>query len=435
MVTDTLLRVAVHCPRQDRSADLVLPAGYPVAALLPALVEAVLGAGRQGAEGVRWFVAATLGSPLDPAKSLRDNGVGDGDLLLLTDEPAPVPRVRSGAPSTAVVAARRGSAVSPLGGDAVVTVSALLALAGVLGWVGWTAGQQSALWVSAAIAVAAAAAAAAGRFSPGLSDALGVGAVGNSAVTGALAASGFAWPVVVAFAAASASAMAVCLTMSLHSRAIGPPPAVTACAAAGGAVMFAAVTTAASGAVMGPVLTGVSLAALTASAPLTVALTGIGPSRHAVGPRRALAAQQLLTGLTVGFSATTAAGVALVALHRSESRLLAGLFAAVVSAVLVLRSRVHADPIRRVALTGAGLAASGVALVDVATAHPDTAPWWCGAAAAAGAALMCGRSRGRSHNPLARSVIRGAEYVALATVVPVGAWLAGAFEALGAVSL
>ena len=431
VVTNTVRRVAVHLPRLRLSADLVLPAQCPVAHHAVHQRGQELGDRASVAEAVRWYLAPVAGLPLDPTKSLHDNGVRDGDLMLLTDEPAPPPRVTTGAPTDAVIAAIRPPAPRAGGWEAAIATTVLLALASTLCWVGCTSGDEPALWVSAAIALSAAVAAVAGWVTAPLSDALSVGAVGHTAVTGALAAAGFSWPVVVAVAAAAALAMAVCLAMALGRSGIAAVSATTGCAAAAGAIMLAAIIGAlCSGdvATIGALLTGTSLAALTGAASLAVTLAGIGPARRAVGPRRAQAAHRLLTGLTAGWCGTAMVGVALVA-AQGRYQVLTGIFAIAVGTALILRQRVHLDPVRRRVLIGAGLAALGIALFVAVSASPTTAPWWCCGVAVAGATLI--HLQDRQWNPVMRSVIRGIEYIATAAVLPLAAWLAGVYDAVG----
>ena len=415
-------RVAVHLPRQQLSADLVLPAGCPVALLLPALVDGVLGDGPHTIDPARWYLAPAVGLPLDPSKSLLDNGIRDGDLVLLTDEPVPPPRVRTGSPTDGIIAAGHKPPPRSDGWAAGVAASVFLTLAAALGWTGYASGQQAALWVSAAIAMASAVAAIAGWVTGPFADALSVGAVGHAAVTGALAAAGFSGAVVVAFAAAAALAMALSLSM-------------TGCAAAGGAVLLAAtigaLTTLDTGAI-GAVLTGVSLAGLAGAGSLAASMAGIGPSRRTIGTRRAQAAHRLLTDLTAGWCGTAVVGVVAIAVS-DEHRVTTAVFAALIGVVLILRHRVHAKAVRRRILIGAGLATSAIALSVAVIASPSTAPWTCGTVAAAGATLV--RLRGVAWNPLLHSMIRGVEYAATAAVVPLGAWLTGVYDAARAASL
>ncbi|MEW5813325.1 MAG: type VII secretion integral membrane protein EccD [Actinomycetota bacterium] len=432
-MTDTVIRVAVHAPRQQLSADLALPTACPVALLLPSIVDNVLGHG----EPARWILAAAAGLPLESAKSLRDNAVRDGDLLVLTDEPIPPPRVCSSEPTGAVIDAGREAGSRVAAAVAAFSVSALLALAASLGWAGSVTGQGAALWVSAGISVAAAVTAAAGWVAPPLTEALCIGAVGHAAVTGALA-GGSSWAMTTASAGAAALAMAVCLSMSLRRWTIAATSTLTGCAAAACAVTLAAaigVLASARVGAAGALLTAVSLGALGAAATVTVAMAGIGPARRSVGPRRAQTAHRLLTGMVAGWSGTATAGVALVAADPRASRAAAAGFAAVVGAVLILRQRVHADPVRRIVFSAAGVVALMTALVTVVTADPEAAPWWCCGIAAVGAALLPGHLRGHHPNPLAQQVVRVLEYVAIAAVVPLGAWAAGVYEAAGAVSL
>ncbi len=74
-----------------RRLDLVVPATTPVGELLPEMV--ALGVGGRDGGGLDaitpWRLSRALGPDLEPDRSLRDEGVRDGDLLLLRHETAP----------------------------------------------------------------------------------------------------------------------------------------------------------------------------------------------------------------------------------------------------------------------------------------------------------------------------------------------------------
>lgn len=81
-------RVTVQGPL--RRLDLVVPATTPVAELLPDMVALGVGGADGAGDPVRpWRLSRALGPDLAPDRSLREEGVRDGDLLLLRHESAP----------------------------------------------------------------------------------------------------------------------------------------------------------------------------------------------------------------------------------------------------------------------------------------------------------------------------------------------------------
>ena len=90
METADLCRVTVrtHNTGDSTVADLVLPAELEIGEMLPSVVDLV-GAQLVGASSGfagQWLMLRVDGSPLDDSTSLHDNGVSDGDVLLLTAE-------------------------------------------------------------------------------------------------------------------------------------------------------------------------------------------------------------------------------------------------------------------------------------------------------------------------------------------------------------
>lgn len=89
--TATMLRIRVDLLPGDggaRRADLLVPAGAPVAAVLPELID-VFGAGP--APGTSWRIRLPDGTVADPEASLAEAGACDGDRLAIVDDPGPAP--------------------------------------------------------------------------------------------------------------------------------------------------------------------------------------------------------------------------------------------------------------------------------------------------------------------------------------------------------
>src|SRR6476660_8815567 len=102
MVLD-LCRVTVRTCRFGTSTavDLTLPTSPELGEILSAIVDLV-GVGHETADGVpeRLRLARVDGSALDESVSLLENGIRDGDVLLLAAEPIPRPEQHSEDPAS-----------------------------------------------------------------------------------------------------------------------------------------------------------------------------------------------------------------------------------------------------------------------------------------------------------------------------------------------
>src|SRR5437899_5544882 len=86
---DSVCRLAVqHGPH---TVELALPKDAPVGLLLPSVVDLVEPDGVAAEEGLRWHLSRIGQGHLDETISLRDNGVRDGELLLLATAALPRP--------------------------------------------------------------------------------------------------------------------------------------------------------------------------------------------------------------------------------------------------------------------------------------------------------------------------------------------------------
>ncbi|WP_269199232.1 EsaB/YukD family protein, partial [Mycobacterium intracellulare] len=86
-----LCRVRVHWG--TAVADLALPAGVPVAVLIPSLIDA-LGVRHTDREGVRYQLSIPGASALDPSTTLAQNHIDDGAVLALSTPLVPLPASR-----------------------------------------------------------------------------------------------------------------------------------------------------------------------------------------------------------------------------------------------------------------------------------------------------------------------------------------------------
>src|SRR5262245_25742359 len=106
---DPLCRLAVqHGPH---TVDIALPSDAPVGVLLPSIVD-IVGRGTVAAdEGRRWHLSRVGQGRIDEVTSLHDNGIRDGELLLLTTTAMPEPmRVPDDPWHAAIAAAENGHA-------------------------------------------------------------------------------------------------------------------------------------------------------------------------------------------------------------------------------------------------------------------------------------------------------------------------------------
>ena len=432
-VPDTLCRLTIHVTGQDgpTAADLALPAGCPVGVLIPSIVDVVLGGSATADDPQRWQLTHVGGGRLDTSMTLRENGVHDGELIVLASAAPPVPVRAPGDPSAAI-AGVAGRAPSAKLTPAVPTAAALavtMVSAAALAWSGSTGAIAAPLWTAAGLSAATAAGAVViGRTVRQLTVVLSISAVVNAAVAGFLAVPNAPWP----SACLLAASCGFTISILLLRMASGGTSVLTALAAITGTVAAACafgVITSPRLEAAGAVLTVLSLAALSAASKLTVAAAGLGPSRAAIGDRRAAVAHRMLTGLVAGWSSTAMLGVVVVALHAdiavhaAASPAVAALFAADVGLLLLLRQRTHVDAWRRIMLGTAGFSALVAAFTVVVSAAPQHA-WWCCALAVIAAVIALRRSEGEeSSNPVVRHGVQSLEYVALAAVVPLAFWV------------
>lgn len=408
--------------------DVVLPADCPVGVLIPPVVDAALGDCRPVTDPRRWYLIRVGGDGLDTSLTLRENAVRDGDTILLAAAPLPPPSRRFGDPSGVVAgAAEQAHGAALRAGVVVASLAVTVVSAAALVWSGSTSGTSAHLWTAAALSAGAAAASiAVGRSARLLSVTSSVAAVVFASVTGVLAVPDAPWAPTVLLAASAGCAISLLL---LHMASRGTTTlttmtAVTGTVAVVGAIgVIAAVPFDAAGAV----LTVLSLGGLSAAPKLTVTVAGLGPSRQDVGSRRAAVAHRVLTGLVAGWSCGAVLGVAAVAVHPWDAPAVAALFCADVALLLLLRRRTHVDARRRIALGSAGVTAALAAAGVVVRNAPEHAHWLCAALVTVAIAALHRTVATTTPNPVVRQCVQVTEYLALAAVVPLAAWVTGVY--------
>lgn len=434
-MSDAVRRVAVQISGESGGTvvDLALPGAVEVAELIPAIMDLV---GSVDTESPATWQLSRIGGPtLDASRSLTQNGVRDGELLLLTSSGIAPPAHRDPTGSSRADDDRNdwppglsrfaglwlaiaGTVTVAWSGlmraDAIRTIpAALLTLGAAAAILPWRHRRdQATLTVSALIVVA-------------LATALGLLAVPD----GPTAAN-------VLLAAAAGSAAAA--TMMRVSRAgTIPLGAVATC----GAILAVSMTPAALWSVstpaVGALLVTASIGVLGLAPRFSIALSGLTPTLDIdAEPDRdvphdddqMVRGNAILTGLLTGAAIAAVVGTAAVALGSGQTApwWVAATFVAVVAAALLLRARSHADTARRVVLIGTGTTCATVAL-GAAVVHLDRFATVPGALAVGiGFAVTTGLA-GSTVSPLIRRAADLVEYLALAALLPLACWVGGVY--------
>jgi type VII secretion integral membrane protein EccD len=438
-VASDVCRVAVQ--GLDRRLDLALPANVVVAEVIPLVVEAVQGSTAWQRVPTDWELSRLDGSRLSTEHSIQDNGVRDGELLLLN-------RVRTTAatPSTddLIAAIPPSLATPPWTPTAARAVASLVSLccsglaayalirsdaptSAIIAWVlsGLTfvgLVVHSRIYdeslVILALAVAAIVCAAVGGYHT---------VRGDAAAPKLLLAAASATTASVLAARCTASGTSVFTGIS----SIGFISAIGASTA-----LFVPTRISATGAVIAATAAGTLIMA----ARLAIWISGLevpqlpgSPARRnadtairdfATGARRAHA---ITTGLICGASATAVLG-ATVSTFGDQFR--GGLLAAVMGLVLLTRASIHADLVQAWALIAGGVACFGMLFVYSVHLHRQDAHWISLGAAGVGAAVIALARPQRWPSPLVRRGMELIEYAALAAVAPLACWTLGVFGAV-----
>ncbi len=452
-----LCRLTVQTCHDGRpvAVDLALPTGQELGELIPSVVD-IVGDGSTAEDGVateRWMLSWIGGSVLDESMTLHENGVRDGDILLLTTAP----------PHCAMFVADLFHSVvdasSTTGRDQRVSqrLAAIASLcAAACGSVTLAYGSSPTVGRAITAAMVAVAATAgsivASRLEPEPlpSVALGVMAAVFAAVAGFLVVPGGPAPPNLFLAAAICTAVS---TVLLHVNPCGTTcfiavAAFSALAAIGAGVVALWPTPAAT---VGAVLAAVSLALVGVAARLSIVLTGLSPTIPSTAGdefddglptgchgEQARRGHQTLTGLLAGFSASAASGAVLVAADVRDASALSGvIFTAVVSAVLLLQARQQRGLMRTTVVFGSGMATASTTFALAVHFLPGHVHWICLTAVVLGVGAMCLTigDFGARLSPVVRRSVDVFDYVAVASVVPLTCWVADVFGIVRGLSL
>jgi type VII secretion integral membrane protein EccD len=398
------------------AVDVALPAGMPVAALLPAIVEL---AGQPSSESPRGWRLDRIGGPtLNESITLVDNDVHDGDVLVLAPSDAPplgllqwdscqtvadsgssseVGSVRSEV--TGVWAAVVGSLALCSSAAGQSTVHLLIAMIGTCTAGGFAISSRSAATGLASVPLAAAAGFLAVPSGPGAANVF-LAAVAAATMSLLM----LHWIDDGSTALAATACVSTLVAVSAVAPVVGPVPIAT----------------------VGAASAVVALGVLAVSGRISILLSGLAPDRQADdADARAVRGHAALTGLVAGCSVGAALGVVLVAVgcHQHDAPGAAGAgFGAVVALALLLRVRTHADARRRWALTIAGMVSVSTVFVIAVTTMPDQVAW----ASVTLVTIGIGASRPRRFAAAGRA-FAGLEYAMLFAVVPLACWVGGVY--------
>ncbi|CDQ46780.1 type VII secretion integral membrane protein EccD [Mycolicibacterium neoaurum] len=424
VMDDPLCRVTIQCAHTSRAVDLSIPRHAGLGLLIPDIVALVVGT---DPPQTAWRLDRITGDRCDESRSLHDNGVHDGDVIVLAPAqsaaPGPVPG------EACVTLSAAGLDPPPPTGSAVGWTVAGIAAAAVLVLSGVNGASQPATAILAAV--------------------VAVGALRIGMRTGHV------WTMLLCIVFAGAAAFlatpgrpgaghllltsAVCASVSVMLLRVSEHGTRLFTAIAAGATAIAAVTATALALPMdltthGATLAVVALGGLAVSGRLALLIDGIRPGRPLSG-LHADRARDRLAGLVSGFAATaTVAAISVAASAALEQHTwpATAVLVAVIAVVLSLRMRSYADPRCRHAVGWSGLICATAGFVLLAISVPVHAGW--SAVTAFGAAAWY-RGRGAPGNPLLARVGDVVESLASAAVIPLACWAGGVFDLVRSTSL
>lgn len=431
-MADLLCRLTVQLGDNDaaRAVDLTLPTAICLGQVMPPLLALVAPEETTATHGRRWRLSHIGGPTLDESLTLMDNGVRDGDLLLLTTVETPAPQWSACDPSRALVRTDYSSG-EPLT-RALPAICCVLLGAVVAAALMWAQSRTAApgILVAPAVLALSAGAAAVVTFRVGtdplLCTALSLVAVTFAAATGFISVPAGPPPAHVLLSSAAALSAAIVM-LRLTGCSTTCLTAVVTATGLMAAISAMCVVYPLSTSAMGAALAALSLAVVGVGPRLTVVLTGANAG----------SAHQVLTGVVTGSAMSSALGAAtVVAGHFRDggSALVVGVFLAVISTALALRARTHADPRRQFALVAGGLATAVAVFTLAVISAPQQAHWPSVAAAALSAAVLRARA-GLTVGPAISRGVDIVEYLALAAVIPMACWVAGVYGVVRGMSL
>ncbi|WP_304441644.1 type VII secretion integral membrane protein EccD [Mycobacterium sp. 1081908.1] len=434
------------------ATDLSLPAGVPVAVLIPSIVDILDGHGVDAygePEARRYQLSCPGAAPLITSATLAQNGIRDGAVLVLTESstPAPPPHyqdVAEAVSATLDAADRTGSPVRRRKAARLAGAVAAACLAGIgaLALVrnafspnvsGATVGVP-ALTGLLALLVAAVAHRAYGDALAGL--ALNVIAAVFAAVAGFLAVPGGPGLPNVVLAATATAATSV-LALRVSGCGAVPLTAVSCVATIVALAALAGVITGAPLRAVGSASALASLGLLGVAPRVSLTLAGLSPQRPPAPDVdiRAVRADDWLAGLLAALLTAAAVG-AIVTVLTGAPRLCCIAFGALTGALLMLRARSD-DGRRTLVFLTCGIAVVAATFAVVALSMLRSGSWVAAMTATlAAAAIYLGFVAPTiSLSPLLRRGVEGLECLALVVLVPITSWVCGLFTAVRGLNL
>jgi type VII secretion integral membrane protein EccD len=448
-----LRRVSVHA--DTAIIDLALPAGVPVATLIPSIVD-ILNRDDDNAladRATKSYQLCPLGAPaLPPSTTLAQNEIRDGAVLLLSQPPIPPPVVRYDDMADAVAATIEATTLphNPRSTQLTGAVAAgALAAIGGLALVGTAPGGNTNRGFATTATVAALAGLVA-LLSASIAHRTYQNAIAG--VTLSLIATGLA--AVACFLAIPGTpggpnlllaAMAAAVTSTLAPRVtdcgVVTLTAVACFSLVVAAAALAAVLTAAPPYVIGSVCALLSLGLLGLAGRVSIALSGLSPQlpvtpfpatlelRDDLLHAKVIRADRWSTSLLAAFAWSAAVGAVVTALS-GALRPGCVTFAAITSGLLLSRAR-H-DRRRTLMFAVAGIASAGGTFGMIAVRTPDHGPWIAllTVMMAAAAVYLGFVAPGMSFSPAVQRGVDLLECLALVVLVPLTCWICGLFQAV-----
>lgn len=446
-----LRRVSVQAG--TAAVDLALPAGVPVAILIPSIVDTLQGRGLDGAgvlEPRRYQLSPLGATALDSSTTLAQNGIREGSVLILTQSSTPPPPpsyddVAEAVSETLDAAAPRESRMrrrqaSRLAGA--LTAGCLTSIGAVMLIRNAFRTNETA----SSVGVAASASFVALLFAmiahrvyrdamAGLT--LSVIATAFAAVAGFMAVPGVPGVPNVLLAATVAAVTSV-LTMRLSGCGVVPLTALSCVAIIVAVAALVGVLTAAPPCAIGSVSALISLGLLGVAARMSIVLAGLSPQlTPPAAPEpaarlndRTIRADNWLASLLAAFSSSAAVG-AMVTVLAGAPRLCCVAFGTVTGALLLLRAR-SVGQRHRLVLIVAGITSTATAFGVVATHMSEHGPWVAAMTASlVAAALYLGFiAPVISLSPVIRRGVEVLECLALVAMVPLACWVCGLYGAV-----
>jgi type VII secretion integral membrane protein EccD len=446
-----LRRVSIHS--DSAVVDVALPSQLSVATLIPPIVDIVEGggAGRHDDLTARRYQLSRPGTAaLRRSTTLAQNGIQDGEVLVLSQSRAPVAPPRYDDAAEAICATLDALNGSPPGHHATrltgavaaggLTVIGTLALirdsfdANVSRHIGTTAGVAG---LVSLVAVMFATFAQRTYRDPVAGITLGVIATTFGALAGFLAVPGrpgFAHVLLAAMAAVVTSV----LVMHLSGCGTVTFTAISCCSLLTAIAALTGVVTGAPLRAISSVSTLVSVGLLDAAPRLSIICAGLSP-RLATAQEldavespaddwsaRAIRADAWLASLLAAFS-SAAAVAAIITLVAGAPRLNSIAFAAMTATLLLLRAN-SADR-RTLVCVISGIVAIGTTLGFATVGVPQHGPWIVAATAMIVALAMCSGfvAPAISVSPVVQRCIELVECLALVVMVPLTCWVSGAY--------